>query len=164
MTTPLQFLAGARALQGEGQGLPVQLSGSKGALQKWGQTLGSMAAGGSATLLDLDEPCVIDVLEVASNSSSLVQLRILATVGGSEQSVGLAHYEGTNIVGLTAFNLATYGSNLFDIIENDTSALRFKFALARPLEFAEGVKVTVQNNDDSNAKNVAAIVLARTFR
>lgn len=28
MTTPLQFLAGARALQGEGASLPVHLSGS----------------------------------------------------------------------------------------------------------------------------------------
>lgn len=121
---------------------------------------GALVANKEETVIDINEPVIIDYLSFSTNSQSFGAIRILPRVNGALTSISDIKSDGT---GVSSFNPGSIKDNVisfFDIAEYDVTNLKYKF-FKEGLYFPEGVMITVKNFNSTDTINMAALVLGR---
>lgn len=115
---------------------------------------GEVAANTKITIFENTKPTVLEYLEFATNYTSS-KLIIQYYDGTTYQSIGLVKVDGSGTDGVTPTSLAANGCNLFEVNAHSTSNNIYKFSLAKPLHFSQGVRIQLENTAQSTPKNLA---------
>lgn len=121
---------------------------------------------GQVTLLEIDQPCVLDRFEFSTNFSTGTYIRFFEKIDGvwvASVSVNFVSADGASTVGLISPDIiATTPNDVWKIMNYDTVNTKYSFALSRDLKFTEGLKITVENYRAYDI-NLAVVAIGRKY-
>lgn len=160
-------LYSAARLDGEGNPVTdVQPTGSIGKEQIIASDANSLAIGEQREILNrTDQSVVIDDLTFATESEAEYEIRISLMNNGVFESLPIISFDNnfTATPGITPLRISLWGSDWFKIMEYDTTNNIYKFSLAKSIYAAEGIKITITNDDPNVSINQAINVTGRQF-
>ena len=105
----------------------------------------------------------ITYLEFATNNRNDLYLRYYFWVDGAWKRIASVVPTGASRGSLSAEYLVNYSGGLFDIISYDTELNKYKLALSRPIVSPNGVKISLENTNATDACSAGCLIIGRTF-
>lgn len=114
----------------------------------------TLPPGESFLVYENDTRSTLSYLEFSTDSIR-TQIEIGFKRGGYYVPIGQVMKNGSGVAGLHVGQIVSHGSSLWKIMSYEDGA--YKFALNTPLEFSEGLRISILNNDTEDI-NVACRV------